>query len=573
MEVAYLYTKVRSEFGKQTNFSDQDTRILHTIPQTDEFEDDYVPRNPVCTTVDTCPTYSEHETNTDRLVTKASSIRHAEGGWPKDVDPTEPADVQRYRKKAEKDDDYKANMKALGPIISRCMRQNNTIDIYEEYFAGEDRDWSSEPPSAKGLAVFRDPNEIKRTATSINWHPEGPTKIAVSYSILNFQDPKFSNARLPVESYIWDVTNPNTPDQALTPPSPLCCLRFNPKSTDTLVGGSYNGLVSFYDLRKSGAPQECSVIEKSHHDPVYDCFWISSKTGNQCASVSTDGNMLWWDTRRLGEPVDALQLSTGKDGAVLGGSAMDYHKEVPTKYVVGTEQGIVLAINLRNRKQNNGIAVYDQNHGKHHGPIYAIHRNQTHTKFFMTVGDWTARVWMEDLKTPIMTTKYHSAYLTSGCWSSTRAGVFFVTRMDGIVDVWDYFYRQNEVAYTHKVGDCALSSIANDATTGRLLSVGDVEGTVALMEVCDSLATPQHNEKSAIGAMLERETKQEKNLELRERDLRRARDKAKGETGETEEEKELKAQAMEEQLRAVDADFLNMIKEAEDDEATAAAEE
>merc|ERR1712159_852929 len=114
-------------------------------------------------------------------------------------------------------------------------------------------------------------------------------------------------------------------------------------------------------------------------------------------------------------------------------------------------------------------------------------------------------------------------------------------RMDGIVDVWDYFYRQNEVAYTHKVGDCALSSIANDATTGRLLSVGDVEGTVALMEVCDSLATPQHNEKSAIGAMLERETKQEK-----------------------------KAQAMEEQLRAVDADFLNMIKEAEDDEATAA---
>ena len=144
---------------------------------------------------------------------------------------------------------------------------------------------------------------------------------------------------------------------------------------------------------------------------------------------------------------------------------------------------------------------------------------------------------------------------------------------DGWIKVWDYFYRQNEVAYTHKVGDCALSSIANDATTGRLLSVGDVEGTVALMEVCDSLATPQHNEKSAIGAMLERETKQEKNLELRERDLRRARDKAKGETGETEEEKELKAQAMEEQLRAVDADFLNMIKEAEDDEATAAAEE
>ena len=57
------------------------------------------------------------------------------------------------------------------------------------------------------------------------------------------------------------------------------------QSTDNLVGGSYNGLINFFDLRKPGAtvghavPLETSVIEKSHHDPVYDVFWISSKTG------------------------------------------------------------------------------------------------------------------------------------------------------------------------------------------------------------------------------------------------------------------------------------------------------
>merc|ERR1711988_910025 len=105
-------------------------------------------------------------------------------------------------------------------------------------------------------------------------------------------------------SYIWDIVNPNTPDQELAPPSPLCCLRFNPKSPDTLVGGSYNGLITFYDLRKSGL--ETSLIEKSHHDPVYDVYWISSKTGNQCASVSTDGQMLWWYTRKLSQPSDQL---------------------------------------------------------------------------------------------------------------------------------------------------------------------------------------------------------------------------------------------------------------------------
>lgn len=51
----------------------------------------------------------------------------------------------------------------------------------------------------------------------------------------------------------------------------------------------------------------------------------------------------------------------------------------------------------------------------------------------------------------VVISQYHSAYLTSGCFSPTRAGVFFVTRMDGVVDIWDYFYRQNEVAYSHKV--------------------------------------------------------------------------------------------------------------------------
>lgn len=419
-------------------------------------------------------------------------MRHLEGGWPKDVDFTEQSDVSRFRKKAEKDDDYRGAVKALGPIIARCMKQNLTIDIYEEYFDGDHQDHSSEPPSAKGLAVFRDPNDIKRTATSINWHPDSaaPAKVAVSYSILNFQDARFmNNARMPHQSYVWDILNPNTPDVELLPPSPLCCLRFNPKNTDILAGGSYNGLVTTYDLRKSSGsaskeitPTITSVIENSHHDPVYDVFWINSKTGNQMVSVSTDGRVLWWDTRKsFLEPTSTVTLCTDikANGQILGGSSLEYNSEAgPSKYLVGTEQGVVLLINLKNLKQNNGISVFDQGpgtptplffsyhsflsklssllssfrsplslfslynlillyiKGKHHGPIYSIQRNPSNSKCFLTVGDWTARIWMEDLKTPIMTTKYHSSYLTAGCWSPTRPGVFFVTRMDGVVDIW-----------------------------------------------------------------------------------------------------------------------------------------
>jgi dynein intermediate chain 2 len=262
------------------------------------------------------------------------------------------------------------------------------------------------------------------------------------------------------------------------------------------------------------------------------------------------------------------------NGQVLGGCSLEYNSEAgPSKYLVGTEQGVVMMVNLKNRKQNNGIAVFDQGPGKHHGPIYSIQRNPANAKCFLTIGDWTARIWMEDLKTPIMTTKYHSSYLTSGCWSPTRAGVFFVTSMDGVLDIWDYFYRQNEVAYSHKVCDSMLSSIAVQGTSqggGKLIAMGDVTGTVSLLEVCESLAVQQANERKAIDLMFEREMKQEKNLEAREGEIRRQKAmESDGRNKDAQDKQDKKDEKMEALLRKVDADFLAMIKQAEDDESKA----
>lgn len=353
----------------------------------------------------------------------------------------------------------------------------------------------------------------------------------MSYSVPNFQDERLSDVNMPNSSYIWDITNSNKPIVELTSHSLLTCLKYNPKSSDTLVAGNYNGTVSYYDLRKPNGPAgKCcpigsSVIEKSHHDPVSDIFWVSSKTGHQCVSVSTDGQMFWWDTRKLEEPIDTLVLDTdSKGGGVrLGGSSLEYSTEAgPSKFLVGTEQGSVMSINLRNKKTNNGITVFDTASGKHHGPIPSIQRNPTHNKFFLTVGDWSAKIWSDDLKSPIITSQYHNSYLTSGCWSPTRAGVFYVTRSDGVLDVWDISHDQNEVAYSHKVSDVALTSISIEGG-GKLVAVGDANGIVSLLEVCDSLAQPQQNEKASVNAIFERETKREKNLEAREREVRRTR--------------------------------------------------
>lgn len=45
-QVAYLYTKVRAEFGKDCKFVDADPTVLESIVPTEEFDDKYTLKQP-----------------------------------------------------------------------------------------------------------------------------------------------------------------------------------------------------------------------------------------------------------------------------------------------------------------------------------------------------------------------------------------------------------------------------------------------------------------------------------------------------------------------------------------------
>ena len=42
--------------------------------------------------------------------------------------------TSRFRKKVEKDENYVKTIHLLGERVEQIIRQNNAIDIYEEYF-------------------------------------------------------------------------------------------------------------------------------------------------------------------------------------------------------------------------------------------------------------------------------------------------------------------------------------------------------------------------------------------------------------------------------------------------------
>ena len=525
MTDAFTYQKIREEFGRPPVFKDTDSKIIGFIEQDDEMKKQFTLQDPKDLVLDNIPTLSEHGVNTERVATKNKGMKHIEGGWPEGIDPTEPSEVARYAKKMERDPTigFSQAVRETSKVAIDCIRQNNEIDQFEEYFPGETPDHQSETISTKTLMLFKDPNPEKRAITKITWHPDqSELKIAACYSILRFQQmPK----HMPLESYIWSLSNPNQPDTTLVPPSALCTIAFNHKNSDILVGGSYNGSLSFFDLRECDTDGKCyptstTVLEKSHHDPVYDIYWLThAKTGDELVSTSTDGRLLWWDRKKLSEPVDELVISEvfggNEEAKTLGCTRIEYNQEPsPLKYLAGTEQGYIFMANKKQGKPTEIMQKYGLVSGKHHGPIYALQRNPFAAKYFMSVGDWTAKIWSEDLKTPIMQTKYHNSYLTDGCWSPQRAGIFYLTRMDGFIDIWDFYYRQNEIAYSQKISDNPLTCISINHSRCAL---GDSEGSITLMSLCKSLYEPQPGEKEEMIKIFDREAAREKNLDIAKR--------------------------------------------------------
>lgn len=382
------------------------------IPDPDADEDlpqsDHVVRNPNRANLNNFPLLSENIVNTERVSTLEKSLFHYEGGWPKDVDITDKNEMKKMTKKklektADNIDKFTPATKKMCEVVESIISKNNQIDMFEDYFDGEEEDCSMDSLKVKTLKLFKlVSDEPKRTVTNLSWHPDGSHRLAASYSVLRFQQHSGGNN----ESYIWDVNNPNAPLEALIPPSPVVKLAYNHKNTDQLAFGCYNGVVGVWDLRvNKKTPSIVSEIETSHYEPVVDIFWLSSKGGNEFVSCSTDGKVIWWDYRNISQPTDILtitetQSANGVQSRIVGATSMEYVADYGPKYLVGTETGSIM---LATKKPKKNVEINFNNSyglepvGRHMGPVTRIQRNPFNPRFFMSVGDWSVNVGLLDL--------------------------------------------------------------------------------------------------------------------------------------------------------------------------------
>lgn len=303
----------------------------------------------------------------------------------------------------------------------------------------------------------------------MSWSPDG-TKLAISYcdtsTLLESEE---------TSSYIWEVENPNKPLYTLNSHSSSICLEYNMKESSLLVSGMLDGRVAAFDPRASQDPIMMSEREVSHRAQVNSVLWINSKTSAEFFSGSSDGQVIWWDVRKPDEPVekllmDPMNVNEQDINRSYGVSVLEYESTMPARFMAGTEQGMLFACNRKGKspmeqiqlRVNYTILTKFLNNEKneifakqlqcHTGPIYSLARNPAFVKNFLTVGDWVARIWSEDCReSSIIWTRNHSCMLTCGCWSPTKCSLFYISRMDGVLDCWELLQQQNEPSLSIKV--------------------------------------------------------------------------------------------------------------------------
>lgn len=129
-------------------------------------------------------------------------------------------------------------------------------------------------------------------------------------------------------------------------------------------------------------------------------LWINSKTNSEFFSGAISGSIKWWDIRKLREPYETLVMDMedpmrGDLRRAIGVSALQYEPTMGIKFMVGLENGTVVSSSRKAKNPQEKLAL---KFNCHFGPVLSVERNPFVSKNFMTVGDWSAKIWAEDTK-------------------------------------------------------------------------------------------------------------------------------------------------------------------------------
>ncbi|XP_062049407.1 dynein axonemal intermediate chain 3 [Lepus europaeus] len=196
--------------------------------------------------------------------------------------------------------------------------------------------------------------------------------------------------------------------------------------------------------------------------------------------------------------------------------------EFCTKFFVGTEEGEVIYTDwkmerdpetgrLTTKKPVNLYTVHD-------GAVHTVQRSPFYNDIILTIGGWNVAIWKEGVMTgPLLQSCCAPKRYTSGHWSLTRPGVFYIGREDGYIDIWDLLEKTHEPALSQNICITMITYIKpwTFSAKQQFIAIADYYGTLHILEIPWTLSHPSTNEVSSVNYYFEREVKHLEYVEQR----------------------------------------------------------
>lgn len=519
--IEYAYNKLRKNFGKQPMFCQVRAHLLDSIVPDKSEQKKYCLRNPVHKESQVSIFKQENYINTNQVTFENQGVNHAEGGWPKDIHHADEDSTTRYRRRIERDDTYIDAVLGTYDKLTKCIKQNNAIEMYDMFFKNMRPVLPIEKTAIQLNNAYRDKDQ--RPIGSMCWTFEDDSKLIVGYCDKRFPIKGSLNRNLSCS--VWNLENPNEPEQIFLPPSACWQATASPNNPSLIIGGLEDGRVCIFDIRSQKQPVAISPAHLAHREPVTALVYMQSRLNLEFFSGSTDGSCNWWDVRNISGYTDTLIMSVrAPPGEKISQAnsepvtALQFDKSFPTKFLCGTDTGLVISVN---RKGKSPKEIMSSVFEAQLGPVKAVHRSPCVSKMFITCGDWTAHIWTEDICiSPIITGISGRYPINDVAWAPQRLSAYMTVSSDGVFRIWDLLRKYREPTKMLLLSKESALLKVTPHHKGRLVAVGDARGIVYSLSLSYNLAISADKDKQLLIQTYEREHHREHILETRVKEIR-----------------------------------------------------
>ena len=327
-------------------------------------------------------------------------------------------------------------------IFERMVHQN----IFDEkaqnfkYFEDASDDCKGQEGTLLPLWKFQYEEAKTLSVTAICWNNKFEDLFAVGMGSYDFRQQGFGMV------VFYSFKNSSFPEFFYPTKSGVLCLDIHKQNSNLVAVGFYDGCVAVYNLSNKGVEpvHKSTATTGKHTHPVWQVRWQNDDMDNNhnFYSVSSDGRVVSWTlVRNELLYTDIIRLSVigavseGPDDAQLPiftcGLAFDFHKEIDSLFLVGTEGG---KIHQCSKTYSSHIL---ETYNAHSMAVGAVKWNCFHPKVFISGSlDWTVKIWNYTVNIPLLTFDLNAA-IGDVSWSPYSSTVFGAVTADGKVHVFD----------------------------------------------------------------------------------------------------------------------------------------